>query len=222
MSKVEEMITWVDESLANAESDIHGIKDSRVLDIVGLSTSHFQKFLNNLCSFSPVKYLEIGTFRGKMFCGAAAGNKNLVAYCVDNFIEKRPEDSVGIINSNIDMVKPTSGELKFINKDSLSITSQDLDDNRFDIFMYDGDHEPPFTGNNFKYFLQYMNDVFIFMLDDYDDAFHDAKVRRDFERVLPECNLKIEKEWKMIGQGGGDGNKWHNGVFIAVISKLSK
>lgn len=72
--KQQVLISHVKESIEKAKNGISKLYQG-ILNIEGMSGSKIRHFLNNVCSFKGVNYLEIGCWKGSTLVSAAYNNE---------------------------------------------------------------------------------------------------------------------------------------------------
>lgn len=209
------LIFHVQYSFLNAEKELSKI-DSGILKMEGMSGKKTRHFYNNLVSMEDARYLEIGTWKGSSVCSAMCQNKASVI-CIDNWSEfGGPKDE---FLKNFNSYKG-SNKATFIEQDCFKVDVSTLP--KFNIYMFDGNHEEE---SHFKALLHYyecLDDVFIFIVDDWNWDY----VRKGTQESLERLNLNIlwSKEIRLTSDNSHTSQPlasetWHNGIFVAVLQK---
>jgi hypothetical protein len=209
-------ITHVKDSIEKAEK-LESKLSEEVINIdgmVGLKTRHFY---NNLLSMEHSKYLEIGCLLGASTC-AAMYNNNAFIVCIDNFSE---------FGNNKDKLLDNINKYKGINKvifiedDCFNINLNNSP--KFNIYLYDGNHSYESQYKALTYYYDFLEDIFILIIDDWNWT---STVEKGTRNAIKDLNLTIlyEKEIKLTNDGSTTPldiakNTWWNGISIAVLSK---
>ena len=179
----------------------------------GLKTRHFY---NNMLSISDARYLEIGTWKGSSVCSAMFEN-NAKVTCIDNWSLFKGPKSEFIINLN--KYKGTN-QVEFIEQDCFTVDVATLQ--KFNIYLYDGDHSVESQYKALTYYINCLDDIFILMVDDWNWK----NVRDGTHKAIKDLNLKVEyqKEIRLTRNNKHTPKyiarrSWWNGIYIAVLSK---
>jgi hypothetical protein len=199
-------------SIINAENSSSKIS-KRVLSINGMTGAKTRHFYNNLCSMDDTRYLEIGTWRGSSICSAIYRNK-LSAICIDDFSEgfdiwdsRHPRDE---LNSNIERFK-RNNDIRFIESSCWDVDVDSLP--KFNIYMYDGDHEEEAQFKALDHFLNCLDDEFIFVVDDWNWE----EVQKGTRRAIRELGIETIFEKEVTWDGDIERDGWWNGVGTFVL-----
>jgi len=192
-------------------------------DIEGLSSNRVRHFLNNLCSMEDSVYLEIGSYTGSTFIPAIINN-SVRSYAVDNYNQKdispaRSDlDWNGSKNPKDDLLK----NLKRYGVNNYSVFNcevSELSHLNFtkspNILFYDGDHSFENQYRCLNHIINYMQNIFIMVVDDAN--FID--VVPSVKKVLEDSDFKILFEKQIFTPQLEDSTSWWNGLFIAVVEK---
>ncbi len=195
--------------------------------IEGMTGKKTKHFYNNLLELEGSKYLEIGCYKGSSTCASLYGNSSNIV-CIDNwhdFLENERQnkiDSKKPIEEFLDNIKKYKGnnDIIFFNEDCFNIDTNKI--GKFDIYLYDGDHSYESQYNALKYYINNMEDIFIYIVDDWNDE----PVRRGTFDAIKDLNL--ENIWNHEIRLT-DNNKhtppeiahetWWNGVYICILKK---
>jgi len=205
----------IETSIENAERSISNITDD-IVAMDGMSGTKTRHFYNNLLHTSDARYLEIGTWKGSSVCSAMCNNKANVV-CIDNWSEfGGPKDEFLI---NFEKFKGDNNAT-FIENDCYKVDVSTLP--KFNMYMYDGNHT---NESHYKALLHYydcMDDVFIFIVDDWNCK----DVRDGTARSIEKLNLKVlyEKEIRLTLDNSHTPlhharKTWWNGIYIAILQK---
>ena len=213
-------------SIANA-ANLQSKITNELLQIEGMTGKMTKHFYNNLLELDEAKYLEIGCYKGSSTCSALYKNKAEFV-CIDNWHDFFLNELHNGISStppitdflnNIAMYKGEN-KLVFYNEDCFTIDVNKL--GKFNIYMYDGDHTYESQYNALKYYIDNMDDVFIYVVDDWNDE----PVRRGtFDAIR---DLKLENMWNYEIRLTNNNKHtppdiahatWWNGMYICILRK---
>jgi len=208
--------TIIEIAFQNAENNISKITNE-IIKMEGMSGTKTRHFYNNLLNIEDARYLEIGTWKGSSVCSAMYGNKAKVV-CIDNWSEFGGPKSEFLDNFN-----KFKGEnyAIFIENDCFKVDVSTLP--KFNIFMYDGNHDVECHYNALIHFFNCLDDTFIFIVDDWNWLF----VRNSTMAGIKKLNLKVlyEKEIRTTNDdthppfGSPEQQAWHNGIYVAILQK---
>ena len=228
-----EMIKHVYDSIINARKglskiDVNTVEGNEILNYDGYSGNCTRHFYNNICSydgFDKVRYLEIGCWNGSSSISAVYKNA-CDALFIDNWSQ---------FNGNSDVFK--NGLKKYtsnnvfttcylIESDCWQVDLNYTYFDSFNIYLYDGGHEVKDHYNALKYYYDVLEDVFIYLVDDWNwygvrdgtmMAINDLKLNIIFrhEEFITGEDLK-----NMPNHNGKKG--WWNGIGIFILSKTPK
>lgn len=196
----------------NAENNMSKIS-KEIIAIDGMSGTKTRHFYNNLLNMQNARYLEIGTWKGSSVCSAMYNNKAKVV-CIDNWSEfGGPKEE---FVQNFEKFKGEN-DATFIESDCFSVDISQFP--KFNIFMYDGNHDGE---NHYKALIHYYNcldDIFIFIVDDWNckhirDATFNSIHKLDL-RIL----FQIENRLNYNNIQTADGNGWWNGIYVVILQK---
>ena len=213
-------------SIANA-ANLQSKITNELLQIEGMTGKMTKHFYNNLLELDEAKYLEIGCYKGSSTCSALYKNKAEFV-CIDNWHDFFLNELHNGISStppitdflnNIAMYKGEN-KLVFYNEDCFTIDVNKL--GKFNIYMYDGDHTYESQYNALKYYIDNMDDVFIYVVDDWNEE----PVRRGtFDAIR---DLKLENMWNYEIRLTNNNKHtppdiahatWWNGMYICILRK---
>lgn len=215
-------IKIVDKAMEDAQKEISHL-DRYILYVSGMSGDKTRHFLNNLVPKINGRYLEVGVWRGSTFCSALNGSKNNnYSIAIDDWSEfthtKAKEQFLDNVNRYIDLEKNKIG---FIEKDCFKITSNDLridKHGKFKVYLYDGPHKFEEHYKALVNYIDFLEDDFIFLCDDWN--WKDT-VEAGTREAIKDLKLNIHREWVAETPNNTDTDKdgWWNGYFAMVASK---
>lgn len=212
-----QLIEHVKTSLHNA-SEGKSKLTSEVLKLYnsqnGASGIKERHLLNNLCSLPGTRYLEVGVFHGSTFTAALFNNNTTIldAIAVDNW-SQFGNNKESFLNKANKVLMPNS--FRFIEQDAFSIDLEKNFSHPITIYFYDGDHSYLSQYKAFTYFNPIFADIFIAVVDDWNDK---AKVQKGTRDAFKNLGYTILFEQELSAQNG-DVNNWWYGVYVAVIKK---
>jgi hypothetical protein len=206
-------------SFENAQEEKSKVSDE-ILEMEGYSGSRTRHFYNNILSMPDARYLEVGTWKGSTVCAAMNGNSANVV-CIDNWSQfpgPSGESIKEVFLTNFNKYRGKN-DATFLEGDCFSINT-DLIPKR-NIYLYDGEHSYESHYNALKYYLDCMDDQFIFLCDDWTwdvvrlattDAMRDLKLK-----VLYQNEIRYERE-RVVAKEYAKA-MWWNGIYFAVLQK---
>lgn len=210
-------IEHLNKCIDNAENGISKLNDD-ILSMDGMTGKKTRHFYNNLLSLDDSRYLEIGTWKGSSVCSAMFEN-NANVLCIDtwegfggpfdefqqNFMKCKGINNAGFIRNscwNIDVSKIGP----------------------FNIYMFDGEHTYDDHYKSLPHYLNCLDDVFIFIVDDWNID----TVRVATNTAIKDFKLQTlwEKEIRLTFDNSHTPHdiateSWWNGIYICVLQKAS-
>lgn len=190
--------------------------NNEILELDGMSGKKTRHFYNNLVNFKDARYLEVGTWKGSSVCSAMFGNKSKIV-CIDDWSEfgGPKEDFL----NNFNKFKGDN-DASFYEIDCFSINPLDLP--KFNMYLFDGNHQEDSHFKAISHFLPCLDDIFIFIVDDWNWL----DVRNGTRKSIEQNNLKVlyENEIKMTIDNSHTPREiahdtWWNGIFICILKK---
>lgn len=213
--------------LDNVEKDIHNLSaDCFKLD--GMSGKMTRKFFNNLGTLEDTRYLEVGSYKGSTMCSILSNNKLNKCTCIDNWSQFNGPKEECISNFN-----KFKGDNQVIvhemhcfhnTRFGPSVTGQPKPHElgKYNIYFYDGHHTEDSQYMGLYHYLPAMDDIFIFICDDWNWE----KVRKGTYRAIEEAKLEIlyKKELRLTFDDSHTPspereNTWWNGLAIFLFRK---
>lgn len=163
------------------------------------------------------RYLEIGTWKGSSVCSAMCNNKATVV-CIDNWSEfGGPKEE---FLENFEKFKGQNNA-QFIEADCFTIDVSTLP--KFNVYMFDGNHEEESHYRALTHFFPCLDDEFIFIVDDWNwedvrtgtlNSFKNLNMDIIYETEIRTTDDNTHPPWGSPAQ-----LDWHNGIYVAVIRK---
>jgi hypothetical protein len=216
----------LEKSIAKAEK-LESKITNELLKIEGMTGKMTKHFYNNLLELEDSKYLEIGSYKGSSTCSALYRNKANVV-CIDNwhdfFLNELHNNvsSTQPINEFLGNIQKYKGEnnFSFYREDCFTIDVNKL--GKFNIYLYDGCHKYESQYNALKYYINNMEDLFIYIVDDWNDE----PVRKGTFDAIRDLNLKNvwNHEIRLTNNNKHTPphiaeSTWWNGVYICILEK---
>ncbi len=192
-----------------------------IFKVNGFSGYKFRVFLNLLMARVPdPRYLEIGLFRGASMCSAIYRNK-LKAVGVDNWTEYgvKADEFWVAFNS----FKHADADTTIIEQDFRTIKYADY--GPFNILFYDGPHREQDQYDGIFIPMPAMTSPALVIVDDWNWN----RVRTGTYNALRARGMRVDYAIEVrtsfknehLPFHSGPTSEWHNGTFLAVISKDS-
>ena len=205
---IEDYINRVDAAIAKAMNNESKLEE-RHFALSGMSVRENRILLNELVK-SGDKYLEIGVHRGSTFVSAMFNN-DAKAVAIDNFSQFGQVKEEFLLNCSLSGLNE---KMTFVEADCFNLSDEQKELVRgTNVYFYDGDHRHEDQEMALTYYLDYLADPFIFIVDDWN---HQPAVSGT-ESGIRLTNLKVHKEWILNSANTGKG--WHNALYVAVLSR---
>lgn len=236
MSLVSKYIERVESALSAANSEQTKLTEQQLVGLRGLSSKRIRILLNELVK-EDTNYLEVGTFTGSTFVNALYGNKPKSAIVIDSFSANdswEMDMKVDVKYHGIDVKnglflmflencrRNNIQNFTCIQGDCFNLLPPDKFDVRnMDTYLFDAGHTKEDHTKAITYYINCLADVFIYIVDDWNDETVREGTRLGFESSF----VKIHKEWeifsevKMVGREKHYDKNWWNGYYIAVCEK---
>lgn len=214
----EVLIEHVEQSIEKASNHESWI-DEDILSLKGFSTGVMRRMFSNICHLpkeDPV-YCEVGLYGGATFCAAMNNNRSLTAFGVEDFSESFGDETIRKhLESNLEKYKSHPKEMHVLNYNFFTM-DLGLITKPVDVYFYDGHHSYEFQCDALPYFINSLSDIFVWVVDDYNWI----PVREGTQDGLKQLKdkIKVQKEW-IIKTKVPDDPVFHNGLYLAVISKI--
>lgn len=223
---MENMQSHLIQCIHNANDCKSGLPDE-IFSIEGMTGIKTRHFYNNILKLENANLLEIGCYKGSSTCSFMDGN-NASITCIDNwhdFILNELHNNVdknGPIQEFISNTNQYKGRNRFTfyNEDCFSIDTTKLE--KYNIYLYDGDHTYESQYKALTYYINNMEDVFIFIVDDWNwepvrrgtmDAIRDLKLKNIWSHEIRLTNDDTHTPEDIAR------NSWWNGCYICILTK---
>lgn len=198
-------------------------KESKLIqevhDIPGMTGEMTRHFYNNLLELDDARYLEIGVWSGSSSCSLMYAN-HAKGVMIDNFSSfGSPKETF------LDNFEKYRGDndVVFLEADCFQIDLSHLE-NKFNIFIPDGDHSDSSHYKYIEHYLPCMQDIFIAVVDDWNWS----SVRNGTMRGIEKFNLEVlyKKEIRLTNNDEHTpaeeaARTWHNGIGVFVLKKTT-
>lgn len=192
--------------------------DPELLGMPGMSGWRYRQFINALVGAVPEpRYLEVGSWQGSTLCSAIAGNQ-LRATAIDNWSEFG--GPAREFFANVSRYLTPGIALSVLARDFRAVRYEAL--GTHNIFLFDGPHEEQDQYDGISLALPALDMDFVLIIDDWNWDW----VRRGTTRALRELGLPVSLAIEVrtsLDNSHGDPwcehSEWHNGYFIAAVSK---
>lgn len=216
-----DVIIHIKDSIIKAKNGKSKISQE-ILDYEGYSGVMTRHFYNNLLNnpfHNDTRYLEIGTWNGSSSISAIYKNKIIDSMFVDNWSQFG-----GTTEKFLEAIQTfgnTKSQYQFIENDCWKIDLKKL--KKYNVYLFDGDHSELDHYKSLEYFYPVLEDVFIFIVDDWNWP----NVRDGTMRAIYHLKFKVlfrheefmswEDTLDMPNHIGK--NKWWNGIGIFLLKK---
>jgi hypothetical protein len=192
--------------------------DERIVTLPGMSGRRYRMFINHLVSSTAdARYMEVGSWTGSTLCSAINGNA-VRATAIDNWSQfGGPKDK---FMENLERFRTPKAYVNFIEMDFRKVSFEDL--GPFNIYLFDGPHSAQDQYDGLKLALPALDDLFVLIVDDWNWP----NVRAGTSEAVLKCGLNTHYSVELRttlddshAQVHAQNSDWHNGYFIAVLSK---
>lgn len=220
---LETLIKHAENAFESAEKNISKLSND-ILELEGMSGVKTRHLYNNICDLNNANYLEVGTWKGSTF--VSANYKNTInSIAIDNWSEfsttslsaSPTMDSKSTFLSNIEKYDI---KCKVIENDSFKITTDDIEENSIDIYLYDGAHDYESHKKAITHYYKFLSKYSIVIIDDWrTDGDWEAVQRATYDGIT-ESGLIVHKRIEKITfqELNGKSEYW-NGFGLFVCEK---
>lgn len=207
-------IQLIEQAIEDAKKHKSKLKEEnfKVPALVSLCGRHLYNNIGNIST----RLLEIGSHLGGSFTSAISNNHLLSATSIDNFASDWVEDRkcMPLFLDNVKAHLPKETVFNFIHSDAFE-ASKDWIPYNIDFYIYDGSHDMESQRKAVSFYLDKMDNEFIFMVDDADWD----EVQQGTKLGISEANVEVVREWYLPSKGSHDNDSWWNGYFIYLLKK---
>lgn len=211
------LVTKVRKALQRAIAN-EGKLPAEVLALQGMSGRKYRLFVNNLiASIEDARYLEVGTWMGSTLCSAIHGNK-VRALAIDNWSQFG--GPVAQFLTNLSRFKAADAQVSFLEDDYRNVSFGTL--GKFNVYLFDGPHTLQDHRDGLALALPALDNRCVLIVDDWNWP----QVRQGTMASIKEAGVTIDYMAEIRttlddthGPLVGAESDWHNGYFIAAITK---
>lgn len=214
------------ENFCNMKTNKGMSLNEELLQYPGMTGKKTRHLYNNICNLYgrkkiAVKYLEIGVWYGSSSIAAMFKNHIEDSLFIDNWAQFNGKRSKFI--EAMEKYKTETSKYRFIEDDCWKVDTKTLPQKYFNIYLYDGEHTEIDQYKALSYYINVLEDTFIFVVDDWN--FMD--VRDGTFRAIQELNLTVNFRYEnfisrehLIGMPNHEGkHTFWNGCGIFVLTK---
>ena len=205
-----DFVNHIEECVAKAERNESKVCPE-ILALEGMSGSKTRHLYNNLVAFEGARYLEIGCWKGSTLAAAMYQNKADIV-CIDNFCDFEDGSAKKTL---LEVIEKYTGEnsVTFKEEDSFAVDVKALP--KFNVYMYDGDHEKESHLKALTHYYDCLDNTFIFIVDDWNWQ----QVKTGTIEAIHRLNLKVLHKIQIESEPYPDKEGYWNGVLISVLQK---
>jgi SAM-dependent methyltransferase len=200
----------------NAEKSISKCPPD-LIEMGGMTGKKTRHLYNNLLNMPDARYLEIGTWNGSSLCSAIYGNTLKRVYAVDNWSQfGGPKEEFFANLKKYSM----STHVDFFETDFLKLDAKSMP--KFNVYLFDAGHEFDDHVNALKHMYDCLDDIFIFIVDDWNwrtvrqatiNAIQSLKMEVLFNMEIKTTNDDSHPEGKLCT------DFYWNGVCVFLLKK---
>lgn len=190
-----------------------------LLRIDGMSGGYYRLLINNVVKKlgNDARYLEVGSFKGSTACAAMYNNKCKVL-CIDNWSEfGGPKEE---FNANISIHKNNNVQLNLIERDFRKVDYSSI--GKYNVYLFDGPHSHMDHYDGIIYAQPALDESHILVVDDWNWEKVSTGTLESLNKIKSVVQESLIIKTSEIGdhpKSAGKHSKWHNGYYIAVVSK---
>jgi hypothetical protein len=185
-------------------------------EVPSFTSIKIRHLLNNLGWISR-NYLECGTHLGGHFCSVGYKNDLNEMVAIDNYSEfyREGETKELFLDNAKRYVTPSVVSWKLIEEDCFKV--KDLPDDYFDFYNYDAQHTESSQQRAVSYFLPYLLNKFIMVVDDWSFPGVESGTRNGINLSGLEVLFEEILETK---EGELPNDAWHNGFAVFYLKQM--
>jgi len=193
-----------------------------ILSLHGMSGKRYRIFINNLIKLvQDARYLEIGSWSGSTACSAIYDNR-VKCVCIDNWSQFGNAQAEFQRNIQNALSSTNSNSINFYEQDFRKVNYSNI--GSFNVYLFDGPHEVDDQYDGLKYALPALDDIFIFIVDDWNDP----RPREGTQKAIQDLGVEVIYSMQIRTSNGIDtiypkivlqDSHWHNGYFVSVCKK---
>ena len=215
----------VENALGKAINSYRDLPDV-CISTVGFSGYKTRYFINNLMRAIPSpKYLQVGLWKGSMFCSAIGYISGITAVGIDNFSYGSVREELDL---NISRSRGSNSTVEILERDFSGVTLSGR--GPFDVFLYDGGRGID-ANTILPTVIDSMASSFVLVVQDWDHAYGggasplNAGILNSIERLGLTTDYYTNAQTGGYYESGGNNSSdvlftdWHNGLGIFVLTK---
>lgn len=197
---------------------------SQGYEVQGITSNRVRHFLNNLCSYDDVVYLELGTLMGSTLF-AATMNNDVYNFAVDNYSDPECKPMTNNLHwtevgNSHEMFQKYFEKYKtdkstFLNSDILDLKEEDFKGKKPNVVFYDASHDYVQQLNCLNHIAPFLADKFILVVD---DANFDGVIESTIQFVK-DNKYDLYFERKILSKIIENPHHWWNGLYVMVLEK---
>jgi hypothetical protein len=191
---------------------------ARIRAMRGMSGQRYRMTINNVVeSLDDARYLEVGSWIGSTACAALYGNR-AKCLCIDNWSKFGGTRERFL--KNFEMVKSDHIRLTLIEQDFRSVDY--LSVGLYNVYLFDGPHEDQAQYDGIVLAQSALDNEHILIVDDWNWHAVRNGTRRALADLKSHITFAIEVRTTRddsLPRIQEERSKWHNGYFLAVVSK---
>lgn len=189
-----------------------------ILEYKGMTGTQTRHFYNNICSLPETRYLEIGTWNGSSSISSMYNNK-VKGVFIDNWCLFGGNSN--IFSNAIQKYMSKDSSYTLLESDCWKVDTETI--GKFNVYLYDGEHYEEDHFKALSYYIENMDDEFIYLCDDWNWP----EVRDGTFNAIKELDLKVIFRHEIFmspgdlkGMPNHEGKKkWWNGIGIFLLHK---
>jgi len=211
----DDFVRAVSFAIQKAESNTHSLSQD-ILVMEGMTGRKTRIFYNELLKYLlDPRYLEIGTWMGSSLCSAIFNNNIKQITVIDNWSEFGKTRSE--FENNLQRLCPNNNNISIIEGDSFhsNIIEEAKNKGPYNVYLYDGLHTPGAHERALTHYIDMMDDVFIFIIDDWNWEAVRVGTKMAFMKTGVEILHNVQ-----IGTPYNGHSEWWNGMGVFVLKKV--
>ena len=221
MENINNFKNSIENSFKKSDSNITKLSDEifKLEGMTGRKTRIlYNTLLEEVSKFTDVRYLEIGAWYGSSTCSALYNNN--INYCTVIDMWNEFGGSKTILSNNISSLCPNIiDKVTIIDGNSFNQENINLakEKGKYNVYLYDGCHQPESHVKALTQYINLMDDVFIYIVDDLNWPEH---VYKPTYKAFELLGLQIlYKEEVFTNYDKERHQSYWNGVGVYVLKK---